>query len=384
MGGMQKHTWFLARHLARKGVDVTIYHGVQEGQKLINHLEGFDHEMERTVKHRCFHFPRPGKIPGHYLREPYRYSTELKRAYFQEKEAFDFIYIQGFAGWALLEARKKGKKFPPIGINFHGLEMFQLAAGWKSKLEQYLFKGPVTYNLQLADTVYSLGGKLTKLIEGTGIPLQKIKEISIGLEEEWLKKPQQKERKTTHFVFVGRYERRKGVEELNQVVEQLALAGEEFEMHYIGPIPPSKRKVLPSKVKAKVHYHGAIKEQERMRELLDQADVLVSPSWSEGMPTVILEAMARGLAVIATDVGAVAEEVDATNGLLIPPGDSVALKKAIETMIAANDAKLFNLKLAGYNKVKDTFLWPRIAKLTLDHIQTLTGTEATSADADQL
>ena len=50
------------------------------------------------------------------------------------------------------------------------------------------------------------------------------------------------------------------------------------------------------------------------------------PSYSEGMPNVIMEAMSRGLAIIATDVGAVSKLVDEENGWLINPRGLEKLK----------------------------------------------------------
>jgi glycosyltransferase involved in cell wall biosynthesis len=61
---------------------------------------------------------------------------------------------------------------------------------------------------------------------------------------------------------------------------------------------------------------------------------------SEGMPTVILEAMAAGLPVVATDVGAVREVVeDGVNGFLVPPGDDVAIAAAVERLVADRELR---------------------------------------------
>jgi glycosyltransferase involved in cell wall biosynthesis len=78
----------------------------------------------------------------------------------------------------------------------------------------------------------------------------------------------------------------------------------------------------------------------RVPELLPAMDILVMPSrGAEGMPTAILEAMACGLPVVATDIAAVREEVeDGVSGLVVPPGDAGALQSAIETL--ANDSAL--------------------------------------------
>jgi glycosyltransferase involved in cell wall biosynthesis len=62
-------------------------------------------------------------------------------------------------------------------------------------------------------------------------------------------------------------------------------------------------------------------------------DVFVMPSFSEGFPTVVLEAMAFSCPVVATDVGGCAEMVDAETGYLVPPGDSGALSRAMAALL---------------------------------------------------
>jgi glycosyltransferase involved in cell wall biosynthesis len=67
-------------------------------------------------------------------------------------------------------------------------------------------------------------------------------------------------------------------------------------------------------------------------ELMDQSDILVVPSVNDIFPTVILEAMSRGLPVIAIDAGGVPEMVRPEIGILVPPQNAEALKDAILTM----------------------------------------------------
>jgi uncharacterized membrane protein YqjE len=85
---------------------------------------------------------------------------------------------------------------------------------------------------------------------------------------------------------------------------------------------------------------------------------------SEGMPTVILEAMARGLVVIASDVGAVDELVSADNGWLIPPGNPDALKDAMTAALALNAQELEDKKRASIAMVSSRFKWTQVAELT--------------------
>src|SRR5438067_10065278 len=71
-----------------------------------------------------------------------------------------------------------------------------------------------------------------------------------------------------------------------------------------------------------------------VRELLAAADLFVLSSRSEALPISVLEAMAAGLPVVATDVGGVSElVVDGETGFLVPPADAKALAQALETLL---------------------------------------------------
>jgi colanic acid/amylovoran biosynthesis glycosyltransferase len=82
----------------------------------------------------------------------------------------------------------------------------------------------------------------------------------------------------------------------------------------------------------RVTLHGHV-EPEDVRDALRGADVLLHPSLSEGMPTVMLEAMACALPVVVTDVGGVREAVtDGVEGIVVPPRDPQALAAALERL----------------------------------------------------
>ena len=69
--------------------------------------------------------------------------------------------------------------------------------------------------------------------------------------------------------------------------------------------------------------------------VIQLADVFVAPSWAESFPYTVLEAMALGASIVATDVGGVGEAVlDGSTGLLVPPRDSAALAAAIVALLS--------------------------------------------------
>jgi glycosyltransferase involved in cell wall biosynthesis len=73
-------------------------------------------------------------------------------------------------------------------------------------------------------------------------------------------------------------------------------------------------------------YHTAARVAQWMRA----ADVLCLPSYSEGCPNVVIEALACGRPVVATNVGGTSELIDPTGGLLVPPRDPVQLRDALD------------------------------------------------------
>jgi glycosyltransferase involved in cell wall biosynthesis len=80
-------------------------------------------------------------------------------------------------------------------------------------------------------------------------------------------------------------------------------------------------------LQGRLHFAG---EREDMPALYRSFDLLALTSWQEGMPLAVLEAMATGLAVVATDVGGVSElVVPGRTGMLVPRGDADAVGSAI-------------------------------------------------------
>ena len=133
----------------------------------------------------------------------------------------------------------------------------------------------------------------------------------------------------TLALFVGRLDPQKGLPDLLQAAGtvfdrrpdwHLALAGtgpERDRLHDLGAHLPPER----------LHWLGL---RDNVPSLLKAADYLVLPSLWEGMPNVVLEAMAARRAVVATDVeGTVDLVLPEVNGWLVPPADPGALARAL-------------------------------------------------------
>jgi phosphatidyl-myo-inositol alpha-mannosyltransferase len=108
---------------------------------------------------------------------------------------------------------------------------------------------------------------------------------------------------------------------------------------------------------------GRVGDGELRRELA-RADVLAAPSLGgESFGVVLLEAMAAGLAVVASDVAGYRAVLPAAAGRLVPPGDPAALAEALSELLA-DGALRARLGEAG-RRLSAEYAWPRIAERTL-------------------
>jgi glycosyltransferase involved in cell wall biosynthesis len=109
----------------------------------------------------------------------------------------------------------------------------------------------------------------------------------------------------------------------------------------------------------RVHLTGFV-EHTAVPAVLASLDVLVLPSAYEEMGSVLTEALASGLPVVASDVGGIPEVVrHGQTGLLVPPGDVAALAAALDRLAA--DADLRARLSAGARARAAEYAWPRLA-----------------------
>jgi glycosyltransferase involved in cell wall biosynthesis len=107
-------------------------------------------------------------------------------------------------------------------------------------------------------------------------------------------------------------------------------------------------------------------ERHDVPRLLAHADVFVLASHSEGLPLSVIEAMAAGLPVVASDVGGLRELVrDGETGTLVSPGDPTALADALRPLLA-DRALRRRLGWAGRERAKELFDLPRFQRIHLE------------------
>ncbi len=345
VGGMQKHSYHLAKHLAKNGHTVYLFH-CNESKYDTSKLEFFTEEGKKNIHSFIIPFPHKSYYPLHYITESKLYSKLIYDQLLPVLSEINFVFAQGFCAWHLL--KNKPANCPPIAVHFHGLEMFQNIPQLKAKISSVFLRKAVKQNLELADYGISYGGNITTILKRL-IPANKIWEIPGAIEASWVNDNIKPVGDKVKFIFVGRFERRKGIPELNKAIENL-LPSNNFTFDFIGDIPEEYKLNSPL-----LHYHGKVSSEAEVKKLLSQSDVLVSPSYAEGMPVSIMEAMAQGLAIIATNVGSVSTLVDENNGWLISSPEPELIAEAMTKAIKSKDS-LIAKKQESNKRIQTEFL----------------------------
>lgn len=344
IGGMQKHSYYLAKNFAKLGHQITVYHYIPNG--VAKYQQDFTKEELKNLTFKELQFPSSDGFPGHYLRSSKKYSQQIWGKLKSEK--YDFIYTKGFTGRELL--KNKSGIDCPIGVQLHGLEMFQKGGSAKQWTDKAILKPIAKKCLKNADIVFSYGGKIKELTESLSVNNIIIQHGAAN--EFWLRPMNPDKKFDNSFIFVGRYEHRKGHHLINEVIPNL---NGSFTLKMIGAVPMDKQIKHPN-----IQYLGN-KTAEEIFEIAQNSTFLLTPSLAEGFPTIIVEAMAQGVIPVATDVGAVAEIINIDNGLLFEPDSIPQLENAMQKALSLSPEQRKQFSTAARNQVEQNYNWETTA-----------------------
>jgi glycosyltransferase involved in cell wall biosynthesis len=219
----------------------------------------------------------------------------------------------------------------PILMHAHGAEFHPFFASvpqWVQKAIKASFS-----NIQRLITLSKLDRDL--YVSSLQIPGERVVVLSNPVELP-VKIPERSDRESLKLVFLGRVGLRKGAFDLIEAFARLPVAQQEKASLVFagdGDIEQGKQLVSKLGLEGKVFFLGWIDKTQR-ETLLADADLFILPSYNEGLPMAILEAMSWGLPVIATPVGGIPEvTIPGENGLLVTPGSVKQLSDAIKLAI---------------------------------------------------
>ncbi|HET6249238.1 MAG TPA: glycosyltransferase family 4 protein [Tepidisphaeraceae bacterium] len=159
------------------------------------------------------------------------------------------------------------------------------------------------------------------------------------------------------LLFVGRLAGVKGLPVLLDAIAQLSQERYDLILNVAGDGPDRaaiESRAADLKLSDRVRFLG-YQSQSQVRELLAQTDVFAMASFAEGVPVVLMEAMAAGVPVVAPQIAGIPELVENNvSGFLVPPGDAAALAERIGALLKDADLRR-RFGTAGRAKVEAEF-----------------------------
>jgi len=229
--------------------------------------------------------------------------------------------------------------------------------------------------LRKFNRVVSISDHVRQSLLNAGIPDSKITSVENGISVKFFNKTHDKELVRNEFEIpyeakiicsVGRFSLEKGHRVLLDAAKRVIntfpdtyfiLAGEGFLLNGL------KRHAEKLRIENRIYFPGYVKD---ISKLLSAIDIFVLPSFTEGMPMSLLEAMAAKRPVVATNVGSIPDLIDhERTGLLVKPGDSGSLANAIRELMN-NDFKARNLAKRAYKMVLTKYTSERMTQKYID------------------
>jgi len=168
------------------------------------------------------------------------------------------------------------------------------------------------------------------------------------------------------IIFAGRLSKEKGIEILLETATQLP---DNYHLLIAGSGPLEEKVQNLADKKTNVHYLG-YQSKQNLLSLIRGSDLLIQPSLEEGMSSTLLEAMACGTCILASNIEGISEIVENNkNGLLVEPNNSDELLNKILDLLPKKEKRL-RMANEGLEIVKK-YDWKRVGKLYLNFYESL-------------
>ena len=215
----------------------------------------------------------------------------------------------------------------------------------------------------VTDELYDLAKKRNvknMLLSPNFVDRNKFKEIKLKGE------PKEK----VQILFVERFEEEKGIKVLLEAIKILSKESDRFKLNMVGDGSLKewvKHFIVENQVSS-IELLGTFTHDD-MPEVYNAADIFILPSYTEGSPASLIEAMSCGTASIATSVGECKKIIkNGENGFLIPPGDSRIMANTLNNLIENNDLRVEFGEKGRISIIKYTMNYKKIHKYVFQQI----------------
>lgn len=373
-GGLERAVYHLARNLQARGVQTVLF------TRPASHTARFPGEVV-TVRYARWPAGAHGRILDRTLHYP-AFALRLGEAVAARVRAgeIDVVHAQGLTALGYGRLRRRDSSLTaPLLMNPQGLEEHK-AAGLK-RLALVRLRRLSCEAARSADRVIATdAASLDEVRRHLGVATERIAVLPNGIDPEEIRAATPDDpAEVVHqawpeldgarplLLSVGRLVAYKGFRDVLEALRRLAADGAlpprwAWVVVGEGPLSGSLRRHSAGALSSHVRLVGHAPEN-LLHALYARADLFVHATRYEGSSLVTLEAMAHGLAVVASRAGGIPDKVSADSGRLVEPGDVPALAAALAELVADPDLAR-RLGERGRQRARGEFAWPALAART--------------------
>lgn len=276
------------------------------------------------------------------------FAFRLARYVRRNREKFSVVNIHAPWGFVYGYLRRISPRndLPPYVMTLHGLEERRIHVmsreakkgrawhfSWKNRLWHRLYHMPrFRWSIRSADGVHCMARDVWTILQlKYDLDSDRVAYVANGIEPRFFMPREYRNEGRLRLLYPGTWLDQRGIFYLRDALQRLAERIPTMTLTVAGPGVPGQglHSFFGDALRERIDVREAV-PWDRMPELYAEHDIFVFPSLMEGLPSVLLEAMASGMPVITTNTCGMPDVVqDEVNGLLIPPADATALEAAI-------------------------------------------------------
>lgn len=223
----------------------------------------------------------------------------------------------------------------PIVMHSHGSDFHEFYRGLPSWAKFF-----VKDALSRADAVIGLSGSWCDFfINEVGVSPDKVEVFNNPVE--FIDTSSKRPNRTINILFLGRLEKRKGIYDILDAITKLKQENVDLNISLKlagdGEVDKVSKIIQDRNIGDLIEVVGWV-DRDTVKKLLINSEILLLPSYNEGLPMALLEAMGCGIAVITSPVGGIPEVINNNvNGLLVEPGNVDEIAQAIVKLMSEEE-----------------------------------------------
>jgi len=276
------------------------------------------------------------------------FSLRLGRYIADLRDKFSIVNLHAPTGFPYGLRRRwlRSRGFPPYVMTLHGLEERRVYAmsreakkgrAWnfslKNRLWHRFYHQPrFSWSIRTADGAHTYSREVWAILQlKYNLDADRVAYIPNGVEPRFFIPREYHSTGSVRLLYAGTWLDQRGIFYIREVLRKVTPQIPGLTMTFAGcGVPPEEIQRFFGAELASAIVVQPLVAAESMQGLYAEHDIFLFPSIVEGLPSVLLEAMATGMPVITTDTCGMTDVVeDEYNGLLIPPADAAAMEEAI-------------------------------------------------------